>query len=260
LKNISITLSLLISFFISCSQNSSSRDLLNKTVFILYKETNNIPYFGSAFILLKDTSYYLVTASHNIKKTIFASLICVIKYQSEFKSFPIFYLSGDPDSSVKISTYYDLAIVKFTFPNHQFKKVLDPIVVPYLQIIKDTSTIKKGVKVIGYGFDSFTGSSNSDIIPNKKIDSTTVANGIIEFERWDENCISKFFFLNDSANKGMSGGPIFIENKNGLIDVDSKLIGIFHGYFLNKNDNKYYTQATPLLELDDLLNSYYDKK
>jgi hypothetical protein len=259
-KKIPFILGCLSACFFNCSQDKPANSLYNRIIFLKYVETNDTAYIGSGFFILKDTTYYLVTAAHNLTNIVYPSLSLNFRYEGGNKGFPIFQVSPDSSASTRISNYYDLAIIKLCNLLAQNKVVLNQIVFPYSQITSDTSLIKKGSNVIGYGYYDFKGSSLLDLVIMEKIDSTTINHGIMEFPRWDIYAKSKFFFLNDSASKGMSGGPIFIANKNRLVNENSKIIGIFHGCFLNKDDNKYYTQGTPLTELDSLINSFYDKK
>jgi hypothetical protein len=226
----------------------------NKAIYLLYKKRNDSLYSGSGIMIKYKDEYFMVTAAHNTENMVFESLSIYFTADNSVKVLPVTYFVKDPENSLRTSKKYDLSTIRLAISKDS-KAIIDNITLPAERIERKVNMVRKGTVVLGLGYIDYKGQSIADITPVEEIDSTTVDSGIIRFKRFDNYKLSHFFVLNKTVSKGMSGGPVFSGVDRDDWQSTYKVIGIFHGVFLN-DDGKYYSLVTPLKGVFQLFSSF----
>ncbi len=230
------------------SQSYDSETLYNKVV-LLYDHRDGKPFSGTGFILIKENSYFLVTAKHvtdsiSVKscRILFRSLESTAQ-ELTIKEF------ASETSQFRFDHKSDYAILELEHPTIGHKDILQRSAIEFSAIIDSRESIPRfiDILVLGYTLNAINWEDFSPISLKSYIASSLLNVKI-------NNVTNEFlvYVIGAPSLEGFSGGPIFgevIDHKNNKL-IKTILIGIVTGNIDNR-----LGFITPSFYLLDLINS-----
>ncbi len=247
-------LNLIIILFVSTSLNAGVIDDIVPCVIFLMQdvEPGQKANIGSGFLVRKDNSSFIVTASH-VAKEIGRSIRIILPRKDGHAD-----KAGFKNVEWIESPTADVALAKVTLTNPEHLRIFLNRSVPILLLSARPLPPSRDITLTVMGYP--LGLGVSGYVSPLSLE-TKAASGFITLNRFDNDMPATFILLQDPSIGGLSGGPVFDTGKSFFssgrqmqVREGVSVVGIIHGVISDKTGGK-FAAVVPATEIVKLIES-----